>query len=205
MFMKFWNTVGAMCRTCLTSPRLSFSAVVSEVSWSKVVPSPSRFSATKPRRSVTAASRPVVCVRHLVGRVGQHGGDIGQVRVERGEQVTARRQCRDQQLQIAHRAEDVGAVITKCRHRLGEFDYRVACRFTLTAQVGRRGVDELAYGAHSTWRRGLQGVGELLQLLTEVVPLDGHRGALLQMVPPAASSGSARVRGHQLDRPRTHQ
>ncbi len=60
MLVKFANTVGAMCRACLTSPLLSLSAVVIALRWSKVVPSPSRLSATNPRRSLTAPSRPFV-------------------------------------------------------------------------------------------------------------------------------------------------
>ncbi|CAM3145810.1 hypothetical protein MYCO108962_01945 [Mycobacterium colombiense] len=57
MFRKFWNTVGAMCRICLISPRLSLSAVVIEPNRSNVTPAASRFSARKSRTSVSAPSR----------------------------------------------------------------------------------------------------------------------------------------------------
>ncbi|CAG6932433.1 hypothetical protein PICSAR240_04409 [Mycobacterium avium subsp. paratuberculosis] len=56
MFKKFWNTVGAMCRICLTSPRLSLSAVVMEPRRSTVTPIASRFSARKSRTSLSAPS-----------------------------------------------------------------------------------------------------------------------------------------------------
>ena len=84
-------------------------------------------------RAVEALRR----IGHFVGRVGQHRGDVGQVRVERGEQITAGGQGGYQQLQVAHRAEDVCAVVTERRNRLGEFDYRVARGVTLAAQVVR--------------------------------------------------------------------
>jgi DNA-directed RNA polymerase specialized sigma24 family protein len=58
MLRKFWNTDGAMCSACLTSPRLSLSAVVIELSRSMATPKSSRFSATKLRRSLSAPSSP---------------------------------------------------------------------------------------------------------------------------------------------------
>ena len=101
MFMKFWNTVGAMCRTCLTSPRLSLRAVVIALSRSTVTPEAFAVLGDEAAQVVYRAVEALRRVGDFVGRVGQHGGDVGEVRVERGEQITARGQRGHQQLQVA--------------------------------------------------------------------------------------------------------
>ena len=50
----------------------------------------------------------------FVGRVRQQRRHASQILVERGQQIAAGVQRRHQQLQIAHRAEDVVSVITEC-------------------------------------------------------------------------------------------
>ena len=136
MFMKFWNTVGVMCRTCLTSPRLSFSAVVIDV---ELVDGDAETFAVLGEEAAQVVHRAV----ETLGRVRRsHSGELdntvvtsARFDVERGEQVAARRQGRHQQLQIAHGAEDVGAVVAERGNRLRQLDHRVA-RGVTVARAG---------------------------------------------------------------------
>ena len=187
------------------SPRLSFRAVVIACELVERDAEALAVVGDEAAQVVHRAVEALCRVGHFVGRVGQHGGDVGQVGVERGEQIAARRQCGHQQLQVAHRAEDVGAVVAERRNRLRELDDRVARGIALAAQVVRGGVDELAHRARPAGRGGLQRVGELLQLLTEVVPLDRNRGAFLRNRRAGSQFRAAGVCRDELDRPRADQ
>ncbi len=110
-----------------------------------------------PRRSLTATSRAWVALATSSGLLARHGADVGQVGVERRQQIAAGGQRGYQQLQVADGAEDVGAVIAQCRDRLRQFDHRVPGGIALAAQILRRAVDELAdraLGLPGWWAAG---------------------------------------------------
>ena len=205
MFRKFWNTVGATCRICLMSRRLSFSAVVMALRWSKVVPMASRLSATKGRRSLTAPSRPCIAWPHSLGVLVSTVVTLARFLLNEASRSLLEVQRGYQQLQVAHRAEDVGAVVAERRNRLGQLDDGVARGVTLAAQVVCGGVDEFAQRACPALSGGLQGVGQLLQLPAQVVPLDGHRGPFLGNGRAVSQFRTTGVDRDELDRPRGDQ
>ena len=67
--------------------------------------------------------------------------------------------------------EDVGAVVAEGRNGLRQLDDGVADVGALPAQIVGGGVDERTQRAHAAGLGGLQRVGQLLQLLTEVDPI----------------------------------
>ncbi len=82
--------VGATCRVCLMSSRLSFSAVDTDASLSAVVPSVSRLSATKVRDIADDGVRgPTTASPTSSGIVGQQPGHRGEVAVELPHQIAA--------------------------------------------------------------------------------------------------------------------
>ena len=147
MFMKFWSSVGAMCSVCLMSSRLSFSAVDTDASLSDVVPSDSRLSATKLRDVADDVGQRGDRVADLVRIVGQQAGHRGQVLVQLSHQVAAGLQCRHENRQVLHRAEEVVAVVAERRNRLGQLHDGVADGDSLAAQVVRGGGHERSEGA----------------------------------------------------------
>ena len=100
------------------------------------------------------------------------------------------------------RAEEVGAVVAERRERLRQLDDGVADVGALAAQVVGGGVDERAQRADPAGLGRLQRLGELLQLLAEVVELHRNRGAVLRDDRAVCHHRTAGVGGGELDRAR---
>ena len=73
------------------------------------------------------------------------------------------------------------------------------------AQVVGGGVDDRTQRAHPAGLGGLQRVGQLLQLLADVVPLDRHRGAFARDHRVVVHHRPTGVGGRELDGARRHQ
>ena len=141
----------------------------------------------------------------LVRVVGQRAGHRGQVLVQRPHHIGAVLQCRDQDRQVLDRGEDIGAVVTDGRNRLGQFDQGGANVGALAAQVVRGGVDEGTEFADPAGLGGLQRLGDAVQLFADIVVLDRHHGAVLVDHGVVLQHRTTGVGRGQLDCPRRHQ
>ena len=90
-------------------------------------------------------------------------------------------------------------------HRLRQFDDAVADGGALPAQVFGGGVDERTQRAHAARLGGLQQFGDALELVSQVIPLDWHRRAVLGNDRAVAHRGPAGEGRGQLDGPTRHQ